>query len=1369
MVTIDGNEAAAHVAHSVSEVCAIYPITPSSNMGEWADQWSSDGKANIWGTVPLVIEMQSEGGAAGSIHGAAQTGALTASFTASQGLLLMIPNMFKIAGELTPTVLHVSARTVATHALSIFGDHSDVMAVRSTGFALLASGSIQEVMDMAMIAHAATLESRVPFLHFFDGFRSSHEVNKIEQLTDEDMRAMMNDELVWAHRARALSPEHPVLRGSAQNPDVFFQCRETINPYYDACPGIVQKVMDKFAGLVGRHYRLFDYVGAPDADRVIILMGSGAETSHETVEYLTRRGEKVGVVKVRLYRPFASEAFIKALPATTKSIAVLDRTKEPGAEGEPLYKDVVTAISEAMAAGTAPFKAFPRIIGGRYGLSSKEFTPAMIKAVFEELGKDKPKNRFTVGIKEDVTHSSLDYDPLFSTEADDVFRGVFFGLGADGTVGANKNSIKIIGEDTDLFAQGYFVYDSRKAGTVTISHLRFGPRPIRSTYLVSSAKFVACHQFVFLERYDMLKYAVPGATFLLNSPYGPDEIWDKLPGKVQKDIMEKKLRFYVINAYKVARDAGMGERVNTIMQTCFFAISGVLPRDEAIEAIKKSIKKTYGGKGDEIVKKNFKAVDDTLAHLHEVKVPGRVTNPVEDQAVVSPNAPEFVQKVTATIIANRGDELPVSAFPVDGTFPTATTQWEKRSIALEIPVWEPEICIQCGKCSIVCPHAAIRMKAYDPKHLAGAPATFKSTEARGKEFAGMKFTVQNAPEDCTGCGACVFACPATDKKDPKRKAINLAPQIPLRATERENYQFFLGLPEYDRTKANVRTVKGSQLLVPLFEYSGACSGCGETPYVKLLTQLFGDRAIIANATGCSSIYGGNLPTTPYAQDRNGRGPAWSNSLFEDCAEFGYGFRLTLDKQGEYARELLAKMNDAIGSNLVDALLKADQSSEAGIAQQRERVATLKKKLEGMKTPEARNLLSIADVLIKKSVWVLGGDGWAYDIGYGGLDHVLASDRNVNALVLDSEVYSNTGGQMSKATPRAAVARFAAGGKPTAKKDLGLLAMTYRTIYVAGVSMGANDAQTVRAFVEAEAYNGPSIIIAYCHCIAHGIDMRSGMNTGKLAVESGHWPLYRFNPELIAQGKNPLQLDSKEPKVSFKDFAYIQTRFKMLTRSKPVEAQRLLELAQEDSVSRWHLYAQLAKLEVVRPTAKPAGEMVAAKIEVTNAPELAACRDGSNHDWPLTNDTANQSVSEAWNRARHADAWPLCKKCRMNLLDFVDLQDKPSEVRAGNPSFRAMMRVRHQWILQTLIADTKVHPLHWEKPAEHWLNLDNPEHVLTIPGGYRGMVWPLLRMVGWALWWEGGTNRMRQAYGDGHGFSLDMLWHNIGLGGDVWRM
>ena len=1193
-VTLDANEAAAYVAHHVSEVIAIYPITPSSPMGEWADQWSAEGKTNIWGTVPSVIEMQSEGGAAGAVHGAAQTGALTTTFTASQGLLLMIPNMYKLAGELLPTVFHVSARSLSVQALSIFGDHGDVMAARQTGFALLCSNSVQEVMDIALIAHAATLKSRVPFLHFFDGFRTSHEVMKVEQLGEDDIRAMIDDGLVQAHRARALTPDRPSIRGTAQNPDVYFQARETVNPFYLATPGIVQEAMDKFAQIVGRQYHLFDYVGAPDADRVIVIMGSGGEIAQEAIEYLNARGEKLGVLKVRLYRPFSVERFVKAFPATVKTIAVLDRTKEAGSPGEPLYLDVVAAFTEAVTAGLAP--AMPRIVGGRYGLSSKEFTPAMVKGVFDEVKKERPKNHFTIGIVDDVTHTSLDYDPNFSTEDPKTVRAMFYGVGADGTVGANKNSIKIIGEGTENYAQGYFVYDSRKSGTMTTSHLRFGPKPIHSSYLIRSANFVACHQFSFLERFNLLQVAEPGAIFLLNSTYGPDEVWDHLPRTVQKQVIDKKLKFYVIDAYEVAKQTGMGGRVNTIMQTCFFAISGVLAREQAIESIKAAIKKTYGGKGEEVVKKNFQAVDQTLANLHEIEVPARATHSMEMPPVVSPKAPEFVQKVTAAIIANRGDELPVSAFPVDGTFPTGTTQWEKRSIALEVPVWEPDLCIQCGKCSIVCPHAAIRMKIYDPKLLAGAPPTFKSTDARGKEFAGMQLTVQNAPEDCTGCGACCYACPATDKKDPNCKAINLKPQTPLRATERENYAFFLNLPEYDRTKLNIKTVKGSQLLVPLFEYSGACSGCGETPYVKLLTQLFGDRAIIANATGCSSIYGGNLPTTPFAQNRDGRGPAWSNSLFEDCAEFGYGFRLTLDKQAEYARELIAKMGDVLGTQLVDELLKADQSTEAGIAAQRERVAVLKKKLESLSTPDARNLLSVADALIKKSVWLLGGDGWAYDIGYGGLDHVLASGRNVNALVLDTEVYSNTGGQMSKATPRGAVARFAAGGKPLAKKDLGLLAMTYRSIYVAAVSMGANDGQTVRAFVEAEAYNGPSLIVAYSHCIAHGIDMRTGMNSGKMAVESGHWPLYRFNPELIAQGKNPLQLDSKEPKIPYEQYAYAQTRFKTLTRSKPVEAKRLLELAQEDSMSRWHLYAQLAKLEVLPPGAKPAEAAAPAKAE-----------------------------------------------------------------------------------------------------------------------------------------------------------------------------
>jgi pyruvate-ferredoxin/flavodoxin oxidoreductase len=1089
----------------------------------------------------------------------------------------MIPNMFKIAGELTPTVFHVSARTVATHALSIFGDHSDVMACRSTGFGLMASGSIQEVMDLALITTAASLEARVPFVHFFDGFRSSHEVQKIEELTPDDMRAMIDDELIRAHRRRAMSPDRPVLRGSAQNPDVFFQARETINPYYQKCPAIVQKTMDRFARVVGRHYHLFDYVGAPDAERVIVMMGSGAEAGHEAVEHLVARGEKVGMIKVRLYRPFDADALFQALPKTVKMIATLDRTKEPGADGEPLYKDVLAAFAERHAIGELPFAELPRVIGGRYGLSSKDFTPAMMKAVFDNLAQPQPKNHFTIGIREDITNSSLDFDPDFVTEGTDVVRAMFYGLGADGTVGANKNSIKIIGEETDNFAQGYFVYDSRKAGSVTVSHLRFGPRPIRSTYLVNAANFVACHTWTFLERYDMLKSAVPGAVFLLNSPFPTEETWDRLPRRTQQQIIDKKLKFYVIDGYKVAKETGMGARINTIMQTCFFAISGVLPRDEAIAQIKGAIKKTYGVKGEEIVKKNWAAVDQTLANLHEIKVPDKATSTVEMPPPVPEEAPEFVQKVLGEIIAGRGDEVPSSALPIDGTFPTETTKWEKRNIALEIPVWDPETCVQCGKCAIVCPHAAIRMKAYDPKLLENAPPTFKSAKATGKEYAGLMMTVQVAPEDCTGCAMCIEACPAKNKKETRLKAINLQFQPPLRESERECYDFFLALPEIDRSRVKINTVKGSQYLQPLFEYSGACAACGETPYIKLLTQLFGDRAIIGNATGCSSIYGGNLPTAPWAKNPDGRGPTWSNSLFEDNAEFGFGFRLTLDKHNEYARELVAQLADTIGKELADGLLTADQSSEVGIEQQRKRVAALKEKLHGLETAEARRLLDIADVLVKKSVWVLGGDGWAYDIGYGGLDHVLASGRNVNVLVLDTEVYSNTGGQCSKATPRGAVAKFAAGGKPQSKKDLAMLAMTYGSVYVATVAIGANDAQTVRAFIEAEAYDGPSLIIAYSHCIAHGINMTKGLESQKKAVQSGHLQLFRFNPDLAAKGENPLKLDSKAPSIRYEDYAYSQTRFKMLTKSKPEDAKRFLELAQRDALARWRMYEHLAAM------------------------------------------------------------------------------------------------------------------------------------------------------------------------------------------------
>jgi pyruvate-ferredoxin/flavodoxin oxidoreductase len=1145
-------------------------------MGEWADEWSAKGKPNIWGTIPTVVEMQSEGGAAGALHGALQAGALGATFTASQGLLLMIPNMFKIAGELTSGVIHVSARTVATHALSIFGDHSDVMATRQTGFALLASNSVQEAMDTALIAHAATLESRVPFLHFFDGFRTSHEVDKVEELTLDDMHAMIDDDLVRAHRARAMSPDRPVLRGTAQNPDVFFQARETVNPYYNACPAAVQKVMDRFARVVGRQYKLFDYVGAPDAERVLVMMGSGAEAAQEAVEYLNERGAKLGLLKVRLYRPFSVEHFIAALPATVKSIAVLDRTKEPGATGEPLYCDVVTAIAEAISAGAAPF-AFPKIIGGRYGLSSKEFTPAMVKAVFDELAKPSPKNHFTVGINEDVTHTSLEYDPDFSTEHPSTVRALFYGLGSDGTVGANKNSVKIIGEDTDNYAQGYFVYDSKKAGAITISHLRFGPKPIHSTYLISKASFVACHQFSFLERYDMLRSAEPGAVFLLNSLYGPDEVWDHLPRAVQRQIIDKKLRFYVIDGYKVAEQAGMGSRINTIMQTCFFAISGILPPEDAITAIKKAIYKTYGKRGESVVQRNYAAVDAALAHLHEVKVPAEVTSAFDMRRAVPEEAPEFVQKVTAAIVAGDGDSLPVSAFPVDGTFPTGTAQWERRNIALEIPVWDEAICIQCGKCVMVCPHATIRAKVYEAGLLADAPAAFKSAPARWKEFKELKYTLQVAPEDCTGCGLCVEVCPVKSKTEVKRKAINMEPQAALREPERVNWEFFLKLPETDRKALSLAQVKDSQLLRPLFEFSGACAGCGETPYIKLMSQLFGDRAICGNATGCSSIYGGNLPTTPYAVNAEGRGPTWSNSLFEDNAEFAMGMRLAINQQNTYAKELVKRLASVIGDELAGGLLSADQSGEKGIEEQRARVQVLKLKIQGLGAAEASDLLAVADTLVKKSVWAIGGDGWAYDIGFGGLDHVLASGENVNIMVLDTEVYSNTGGQMSKATPLGAVAKFAFGGKPRPKKDLALMAMSYGNVYVARVAFGANDMQTIKAFLEAEAFNGPSLLVCYSHCIAHGYDLIHGLDQQKAAVQCGYWPLVRYNPDLIKQGKNPLQLDSRAPTLALDKYIYNETRYSMLRHSQPEVAKRLLGLAEEDVQRRWRLYEYMGAM------------------------------------------------------------------------------------------------------------------------------------------------------------------------------------------------
>lgn len=1176
-VTIDGNEAAAYIAYHLNEVCAIYPITPSSTMGEWCDAWAAQKRKNLWGMVPTVSELQSEGGASGAVHGALQLGALTTTFTASQGLLLMIPNMFKIAGELTSTVFHVSARTVASHALSIFGDHSDVMAVRSTGFALLASNSVQEVMDFALIAQEATLESRIPFMHFFDGFRTSAEVMKIEELDEEDMRRMIDYDLVLAHRLRALNPDKPVLRGSAQNPDVFFQERETVNPYYDACPGIVQGVMDKFAGITGRQYKLFDYFGHPEAERVIVVMGSGAEAIHETVDYLTGKGEKVGMVKVRLYRPFSIKHFVKTLPKTVSKIAVLDRTKEAGSSGEPLYLDIVDAITETYNNDELHLSVFPKITGGRYGLSSKEFAPSMILSIFDEMKKDKPKNHFTTGIIDDVTNTSLPFDPKLSIEPDETFRGKFYGLGADGTVGANKNSIKIIGEETDFYAQGYFVYDSKKSGSITISHLRFGPKPIHSTYLINKAKFIACHQQVFLEKFDMLDDAETGATFLLNTQVPQDKVWDSLPQKVQKDIINKKIKLFAIDAYKVAEATGMGVRINSIMQTCFFAISNIIPKDKAIESIKKAIKKTYGSKGDKIVQMNYDSVDKTLENLFEVPIPKEATSKIQLSATVSDNAPDFVKNVLARIIEGKGDSLPVSAFPKDGTFSTATAMWEKRNIALEIPVWDSDICIQCNKCVLVCPHATIRAKIYDEKLLEKAPESFKWVKFKGKEFGeGLAYSLQVAPEDCTGCGLCIDVCPVKNKKETRLKSINLAPQIPIREQEKENWDFFLSLPEFDRTKINHSSVKESQFLQPLFEFSGACSGCGETPYVKLVSQLFGDRAVIANATGCSSIYGGNLPTTPWAMNKDGRGPAWSNSLFEDNAEFGFGFRLAIDKHNENAKVLLKKMAPMIGEKLVDELINAKQNEESEIFEQRERVKILKEKLESIHSEESMQLKAIADYLVKKSVWIMGGDGWAYDIGYGGLDHVLASGKNVNVLVLDTEVYSNTGGQCSKSTPRGAVAKFAAGGKPMPKKDLALLAVSYGNIYVARVAMGASDIQTVRAFMEAEAYDGPSLIISYGHCIAHGINMGTAMKNQKAAVDSGYWPLFRFNPALAEQGQNPFKLDSKAPKIPLKEYAYMETRYKMLTKSQPEEAEYLIKLAQEDVNKRWKIYDELSK-------------------------------------------------------------------------------------------------------------------------------------------------------------------------------------------------
>jgi pyruvate-ferredoxin/flavodoxin oxidoreductase len=1197
-LTLDGNEAVAHVAYRLTEVMAIYPITPSSPMAEWCDQWASEGKRNLWGTIPGIIELQSEGGAVGAVHGMLQTGSVATTFTASQGLLLMIPNMFKIAGELLPAVFHVTARAVATHALSIFGDHSDIMACRSTGWAMLGSASVQEATDFALIAQAATLRSRIPFMHFFDGFRTSHEVQKIEMLNEADLRALIDDKLIAEHRSRGLSPDRPVLRGTAQNPDAFFQAREACNPFYAACPDIVQQAMDAFEKQVGRGYKLFEYEGSPMAERVIVLMGSGCEAAHETVDYLNRAGEKVGVVKVRLYRPFDSKRFVEALPATVRSIAVLDRTKEPGAAGEPLFQDCTAAICEGLTNNWGRIKMLPRIVGGRYGLSSKEFTPAMVKAVFDNLKEKQPKNHFTVGINDDVSHTSLPMDHEFSTEPDNVIRALFYGLGADGTVGANKNSIKIIGEGTENFAQGYFVYDSKKSGSMTVSHLRFGPEPIRSTYLVSRANFVACHLPTFLEKYDMVKPLISGGTFLLNTPYSKDEIWSKLPTPLQESLIAKKAKFFVIDATKVAHDSGMGGRINTIMQVCFFALSGVLPREKAIEAIKYSIKKTYGKKGEEVVAMNLKAVDNTLEHLHEVPVTSKVNGSGGLLPPVTPNAPQFVKDVLGRLTAGEGDDLPVSAFPVDGTFPTGTSQYEKRNLALDIPVWDEKVCIQCLKCVAICPHATIRAKIYEPAALAGAPATFKNTDSRIPDFKGLKFTLQVATEDCTGCALCVDVCPAKNKTEAKLKAINMRPQAPLRLAERENWNFFLGLPETDRRKVKTTQLRQQQLLRPLFEFSGACAGCGETPYIKMLSQLFGDRAVIANATGCSSIYGGNLPTTPYAKNAEGRGPTWCNSLFEDNAEFGLGFRVSLDRQRDFSLELLKTLAASVGQDLADGILNANQDDEAGIYEQRERVAALKLKLQKLDSPEAKLLLGLADKLVKKSVWIIGGDGWAYDIGYGGLDHVLASGRNVNVLVLDTEVYSNTGGQMSKSTPRGAVAKFAAGGKAMGKKDLGLIAMTYGHIYVASVALGAKDEQALKAFVEAESYPGPSLIIAYSHCIAHGIavDMGVGARQQKLLVDSGQWLLYRFDPRRAARGENPLQLDSPAAKSKVQDFMLSENRFKMLTKSKPEDAKKFFAQAQTDADHRWKLYQFMAARDTKSENAATAAPKPSTTVE-----------------------------------------------------------------------------------------------------------------------------------------------------------------------------
>lgn len=1171
--TIDGNEAAAYVAYRVNEICAIYPITPSSTMAELADEWASKGIKNIWGNVPEVIEMQSEGGAAGTVHGSLQTGALTTTFTASQGLMLMLPNMYKIAGELTAAVFHVAARSLAAQGLSIFGDHQDVMAARTTGFAMLSSASVQEAHDFALIAQAATLQSRIPVVHFFDGFRTSHEVNKLEMLSDDQIRSMIPDELVIAHRNRGLNPEHPFIRGTAQNPDVYFQARETVNTYYNNMPGIVEQVMKNFEKLTGRKYELFQYNGAPDAEELVIIMGSGGETAVETVEALNKAGAKTGVLQVRLYRPFSLKHLVDALPASVRSIAVLDRTKESGASGEPMYQDVLSTLVDAMQQGK--LKKLPMIVGGRYGLSSKEFTPAMVKAVFDELKKDKPKNNFTIGINDDVTHTSLTYDPSYKLDESQWRQGLFFGLGADGTVGANKNSIKIIGENTDLYAQGYFVYDSKKSGARTVSHLRFGPKPIRAPYLISKADFIACHLFNFTEKVEMLDFAADGATFLLNSPYDKDEVWRKLSGQLQKNIIDKKIKFYVIDATTVARDTGMSGRINTIMQTCYFALSGVLPREDAIKQIKKAIEKTYFKKGKKVIEQNFKAVDATLANLFQVAVPKKVSAEENKLQTVSDKAPNFVKQVTAMMMADHGDQLPVSMMPVDGTYPSGTTQWEKRNVSDLVPLWEPDLCIQCGNCAYVCPHSVIRAKFYHKDNLQKAPDGFKSAPINARGFPETKYSLQVYLEDCTGCNLCVEVCPASEPGNRAKKAINMVEKEPLMETEQKNIEFFENITWNDRSEIDFSTVHGAQFLEPLFEFSGACAGCGETPYLKLLSQLFGDRLLIANATGCSSIYGGNLPTTPWAMNAEGRGPAWSNSLFEDNAEFGLGMRITADKQLELAKQYLLELKDELGEDFVNDIIDAKQVHESEISVQRLRVQQLKEKLKTIKASAADHLLSVCDQLVHRSVWLVGGDGWAYDIGYGGLDHALASGKNIKVLVLDTEVYSNTGGQSSKATPTAATAKFAAAGKSGGKKDLAMQAISYGNVYVARVAFGANPQQTLLAMREAEAYDGPALILAYSHCIAHGYDLKNGLDQQHKAVASGHWPLLRYNPVLRTKKQNPFVLDSVRPSIPLKEYAYNELRYKVLTMTNPEAAESLMKHAQELVNLKWKNYEELA--------------------------------------------------------------------------------------------------------------------------------------------------------------------------------------------------